>query len=250
MGFMVVALFNLAVSALIFLLLRNSPEDMGLQPYGHDKVRELHESSVDIERPVSSIGRGTMIAINIVPILIGCYSMTAGSIFAMHFTTQGYDVMRIATAISINGLALIVGKLTFGALSSSQGSARTSTLFVVISIAGTVICAFARVYDAMMFAATAVCGIGLAISTVGISVLSGDFAPPGEYDKMVRRFQVMYAVGGLAFSPVPGLVADITGSYTPVFLIYSAMCVAVLVILIRSYRVKRHSLPDPVISVK
>ena len=64
------------------------------------------------------------------------------------------------------------------------------------------------------------CGFGFAPA---ISVWAGDMASPDRFPVVVRRLQVIYAGGALAFASVPGILADrFGGSYIPAYVLFSA----------------------------
>ena len=52
----------------------------------------------------------------------------------------------------------------------------------------------------------------------------------------VQRFQLCYAIGGLAFSFMPGMVADLTGSYAPAYVIFAPFGVFSILTLQSTYR--------------
>lgn len=64
-------------------------------------------------------------------------------------------------------------------------------------------------------------GIGASLTTVGLSVWAADFSCAERRAQSVQRFQLCYAIGGLAFSFMPGMVADLTGSYAPAYVIFA-----------------------------
>ena len=64
-------------------------------------------------------------------------------------------------------------------------------------------------------------GIGASLTTVGLSVWAAAFSCAERRAQSVQRFQLCYAIGGLAFSFMPGMVADLTGSYAPAYVIFA-----------------------------
>ena len=79
-------------------------------------------------------------------------------------------------------------------------------------------------------------GLGDPIATMGPSGWSNDLAPPEQYPTVVRRLQVIYAGGALAFSSLPGILADHLGGYLPAYLLFTTINVLSLVCIALSYR--------------
>ena len=71
-------------------------------------------------------------------------------------------------------------------------------------------------------------GFGAPLTTVGLSVWAADFS--------CTERQLCYAIGGLAFSFVPGMVADLTGSYAPVYVIFALFGVFSILTVQSTYR--------------
>ena len=55
-------------------------------------------------------------------------------------------------------------------------------------------------------------GIGAPLTTVGLSVWAADFSCAERRAQSVQRFQLCYAIGGLAFSFMPGMVIKMCGA--------------------------------------
>ena len=83
--------------------------------------------------------------------------------------------------------------------------------------------------DVMMLGGVVLYSVGLAMTTVGLTAWAGDWSSTNQYDATIRRFQIGYAAGGLAFSSVPGILADrFGGSYIPAYLVFTACAIIVL----------------------
>lgn len=80
-------------------------------------------------------------------------------------------------------------------------------------------------------------GIGAPLTTVGLSVWAADFSCVERRAQSVQRFQLCYAIGGLAFSFImPGMVADLTGSYAPAYVIFALFGVFSILTVQSTYR--------------
>lgn len=79
-------------------------------------------------------------------------------------------------------------------------------------------------------------GFGAPLTTVGLSVWAADFSCAERRAQSVQRFQLCYAIGGLAFSFMPGMVADLTGSYAPAYVIFALFGVFSILTVQSTYR--------------
>ncbi len=192
------------------------------------------------QRSAASSGRmsrGYFWAMLLAMACIGAVGGPGYSHQAVLFSGGGYDSMTIAYAISLNGLLLLVFKCCFGMISDKIGAYRTNFLFGGALIAGFALCCCTALgHPFILFAAQLFLGIGWSICTVGLPVWADDLASPEQHAKTVQDFQTAYSIGALVFSPLPGLLADLTGSYVPSYLLFTAQTVLILGILQRTYR--------------
>ena len=79
-------------------------------------------------------------------------------------------------------------------------------------------------------------GFGAPLTTVGLSVWAADFSCAERRAQSVQRFQLCYAISGLAFSFMPGMVADLTGSYAPAYVIFAPFGVFSILTVQSTYR--------------
>ncbi|MEM5767706.1 MAG: hypothetical protein AAGU32_05380 [Bacillota bacterium] len=71
-------------------------------------------------------------------------------------------------------------------------------------------------------------GMGLPMASVSLIVWAEDLCGDNGYDAAVKWFTVAYAAGSFLFSSLPGIIADQTGSYVPVYLLFlllAATCI-------------------------
>ena len=77
--------------------------------------------------------------------------------------------------------------------------------------------------------------LGLPISAVSPSVWAADLAGPGDFPRAVQAINLAYTVGVILFGPVPGLLADRTGSYVPAYLLFAALLTLAIVLVRMAY---------------
>ncbi|NLU25273.1 MAG: OFA family MFS transporter [Clostridiales bacterium] len=228
-AFTVEALLVLVCGAVVFILLRNSPREMGLAPYG---TGERSKEAASAARQGHDLSRGGFAAALVAVMLIGADSNAASAHLAILFRSEGIDAMLVATGISIFGLLLTCGKFICGAVTDRLGGYGSNWIFGGILTLGFILTTLAGQHSTvLMFAALCLLGLGFPPSTVGIATWAGDFSSEEHFSRTLGRFQSAYLVGGLVFSTLPGLIADRTGSYVPAFELFTLGTVACFGIL-------------------
>ncbi len=173
-------------------------------------------------------------------ILMGLLSYQSPAGFSMLFSTSGYEMDKVAFLLSSMGFFLIFGKILVGKFADRCGGKRmfrdctllVSAVLFLFSRAASL--PYAALVVLMLFFA-----VGISESTVGVSVIAGDFAPSGTYAQALKSCQFFYALGGLLFSTTNGVVADLTGSYAPAYMLYGAAALVLLAVLLPGYPEKK-----------
>lgn len=118
-----------------------------------------------------------------------------------------------------------------------MGAYRSGFLFFGLLIAGEILCCLAGTAGLNTALTAMLClGLGLPLSTVGLSVYASDMAPSSGYERTVRWFQMAYMIGALVFGPVPGMIADATGSYIPFYILISLFAAVSMLFVQLSYK--------------
>ena len=155
----------------------------------------------------------------------------------INFTTAGFSGAASARAVSIFGFMLMAGKCAYGAVCDGLGAPRTNWIFggaLLLGISGCVLVFLKS--PALMYLSAILYGVGVPLNTVGMSIWATDFSPPELISRRVQRFQLWYAIGTLAFSFMPGAIADLTGSYAPAFAVLLFFGAFSLLVVQSTYR--------------
>lgn len=208
---------SVLTAALVFLLVRESPESCGIAPFGmRQETAQKAQSTSDI-RPTRL--RWMLLYGSVV--LLGAIAGPGFAHMMILFTSSGFSGTQAAFAVSIFGLALMLGKFFYGAACDKLGSILSNQIFGACLLAGLACCILAEFGSvAVMLAAAILFGVGVPLCTVGLSVWAADFTEPDKLDSAVQRFQLCYAIGALVFSFMPGAFADLTGSYAPAYIVF------------------------------
>ncbi len=227
------ACFLLLLTAVSILLLRESPETMGLKPYEDGSLQKKKKAADGPSRSMPlprRICTHLMVVLNALPCSVGW------SCLALHAATEGFSAEKAAVGLTLAGIGLLGSKLLYGAVSEKQGVKKTSCLYYIGLFVGTgALCLIGRLRF-LLYPAIAVYAASLALITIGDVVWVGEWFPEEERRTELARFQLLYAVGSLLGGPVAGMAADAAGSYVPFYLLCILAEILTLGIMLSNYR--------------
>ena len=214
------ALAIVLIAVIIFLLVRERPEDMGLKPYGYEENATAGPAKIKGNAERQSVTPLLWGLLLIAGFFMGAEANPIYSHVTINYTAAGYPEMKAALFFSITGLVLFVAKIICGKIGDNQGGIRTAYLFGAIQIAGFVFASMAPLHSGVVNALAIFCiGFGTPLPTMSISLWSTDLVNQKEYPKSVARMQIAYSLGSLCFSSVPGIIADhFGGQYSMAFI--------------------------------
>ena len=242
-----------AVALLVLLLIRKDPSDKGLKPLGMEEIvadeqayNSMNTGSAGdskkyrmAKRPRTITKKGWILTATAC-VIMGALANPGFVHQSVLYSSEGYSPMMVAMLISICGFVLTAGKLIFGEVADILGGYSATMIFFAILAAGNLMSGFAFT-GSNLVAVTAVVlfGLGSPVCTVGIPVWAGDLGGYEHYADNVRRMQLIYAAGAMLFASVPGITADICGSYIPYYIMFAFMTAAAAVCIALVYKSRR-----------
>lgn len=231
-AFLFQALFMLLSAALLYALLRETPAQKGLRPYGHgssSKMSVRHTGSSDLT------ALGWLLMVPAILVVGGTGQASSGHLSILT-TSSGYGAETAAAAASIFGLTLVLSKFLFGGIADRIGTKKTSILFFGIFAAG---CLMALLLDGrslmLSYLLSGILGFGSPIFAVGVPLWASELSTAGSYERTLKWFQILYAAGGIVFSAIPGMIGDRTGEYVSSFVMFAAAALISLALLLLTY---------------
>lgn len=223
----------LGLTLLVFFLVRDTPQEMGLEPYGlqdGSHSAPIHVKPKNLTRPM---WWGAFLAC----FFIGGPSGPGFSHLTVLYTASGYPPMLTALLMSYVGLVLMAGKVLYGGLVDARGSRWANRMVFLVFLAGFLLNCLAPLQNMFLaFAAVTATGLGLPISSVTLSVWAGDLSGQEDYDRTVKWFTSAYMLGSLVTGPIPGLMADHLGSYVPAYFLFAVLTALAMAIIQGLYR--------------
>ena len=222
-----------AGALIALLLLRDSPESCGLEPYGERQEIRTHVRSAHTLHPAHS--RWPLIYLSLA-FVGGAISVSFQFLMTLN-TSVGFRAMDASLGMSVFGFALMAGKLLLGHVCDRYGTRRANTVFSALLFSGLALCILAPLrLVPVMLAGTLLFGLGAPFSTVGISLWAADFSDVSHLDRTMQLFQMFNGLGVLVLSVVPGVTADLTGSYVPAYVILAVLGLIGMTVIRRTYR--------------
>lgn len=229
-----------AVGALVVLVLRNRPSDLGIDPYrpapdaGGEGKRGGKRSRA--HRPMREAPAGEHLLLMVSMTGVGIFSCCAITYISVLATSNGFSPVLAALLVSIAGIALTLSKFVTGELFDHLGGAAATAILFAIGIAGYVLCCAAGLGNAgIMVAGAVLMGAGISLGSVGVSVWSIDLSSRANRDREIRNFQVAYAIGAFISNTLPGFIKDAVGTYVASYAAVAAVAALAAFIILRYY---------------
>ena len=168
---------------------------------------------------------------HVAALCIGVSGNAAFQFLGMHFSNLGLSSYEVAGVISAVGTALMISKFLYGGAVDHFGTRKTNIVFMFISTAGLILCCICGNNYKLAMLSMICYGLGLAYSTIGLTVYAEDLCSVEDFENRVREYQMCYTLGSLTFSPIVGILADVTGSYVLFYAIAAALGIMELSII-------------------
>ena len=131
----------------------------------------------------------------------------------------------------------MVGKMLYGELADRLGGCpATCIIYGVALLAYALLCLAPNGSVPAAFAAAAALGLALPLSNVSFSIWARDFLGDEGFARGLKWSQTLYALGIVAFGPLPGWLADRTGGYVASYLLFGGMMAVSFLFVALVYR--------------
>ena len=231
--YLAVAAFSVFLALLMIVFLRNDPQDIGLVPYtdnSNAKIKTLNFNPSHI----SNLG----LVLILITLFLTCGVAQSGTgHLSVLAESRGYSGTIRSWMVSIFGLSSILAKLVFGELADYFSTKRASQLMYAIIILGCFMTFFLG-GDSIWpcFVVSSMLGFGFAVTTVGISLWAVELNDASSYEKTLKVFQIIIAIGGIALGLVPGFVYEHFGDYRLAYEGFGVLAIISVICLTLAYR--------------
>lgn len=206
---------------LIILFLRLKPSDIGLVPYGAEKVTENTKNPAEKEIGVGSRKAFRSLSFYMIFIFSGLLVMTASMLQQVpgYAVSAGIPATVGATGVSCIMIGGIIGKIVLGALTDRIGFVKTAILASCCGVGGIGLIMLAGNNIPLFLAGASIFGIAYASIVIIPPMAVRDTFGTKDYSQIYSWITVANGAFG-ALTPIGvGLIFDMTGSYRLAWLI-------------------------------
>ncbi|MDL2215490.1 MFS transporter [Ruminococcaceae bacterium OttesenSCG-928-N02] len=219
-----------------FFLVKNHPEDKGLEPYGGYPTGTATKAASGMS---AAQARRTPLFIMWVPVVVlvtaSCSSMMQQLV--SYVSDIGYDPAFAGRVGAMLMGSLAIGKILLGQLFDRLGAKRAALLSLLMLLSAFSCLLFAQnilfLYAALVFA-----GLGIAFSTVAYPVITQDLFGSKDYTAIYSNITLASNLGMTFGSPMTATIYDVTGSYFTAWAMYAVVAAVCIVIVSTLYKKK------------
>ena len=241
-AFLLNAALVFAVMLIVFAIMRNRPEDMGLKPYGvrtgQPKAINDSESKYAEEADDRELSRHDWLFLAPACVAIGIICCTSYSFFTLFLKNEGVSSALIAGLLTVTGISVGTGKLSYGWLADRFSSYICNRIYFGAFISGITLLTIFAHNEYILFIATVLMGFGSPLGSVGFVSWAWDLGGHMSAEA-IRKMQIALYIGMMAFNFIPGVVADLCGgSYRGMYMMYAVLGIPTFLAIQYLYRRK------------
>lgn len=233
-SFLLAAILLATMAVVLFLLVRNQPQKIGLLPLGDGEIiahkESKHHQQLFEGKSMQELLKTFPFYLMILCVFFGCLCVyMVSQVVLPYLQTRNLSFSQASSLYSILLLVMSGTKFLAGALCDSLGAKKVTLLCLGFNLLGILALLFARGYVACL-AAVLIFSIGLPIVTVTIPLLGVSvfgYKAQAEYSGV---FLSMTYAATIIAAPISNAIFDAVGSYAPAF--WSAIGVTVLAALL------------------
>ena len=231
LSFVIVAALQLGLAVLIYLLVRNAPKDIGLQPYGINqntpdkKAKTTHWTGFSME----ILKKRPAYYLMLLCAFLSCMCVLATQYnLVPYFQDCGMTATRTSKIYGIMMLLLGVVKLGMGALCDAIGAQKVTFLCHLACALGLTLVLVLPQTDAAMIGALIVYDLSIPLTTMMFPLLSVDLFGYSAQSQYIGVIMAIASASNIVSGPLANLVRDTVGSYRPVFWATAALSVCLI----------------------
>jgi len=216
------AILVLCIAAL--LLIRDEPKDMGLLPFGAAPDDDLSRAPAHASEANTSVAdhqedKKNFILLASAMFMVGFVITPLNGFYPTFLQSVGYETLFLGTAAAVFGIAMIVSKLSVGAIIDYFGIRNATYYLYILPIAALVSALLVSTNPISALIFTALWGIGNPIGTVPLPLWVLKIFGPDNYKLTYSRILTIFTLGSTCGFFLIGKIADWMHSYHLVFLI-------------------------------
>lgn len=225
----------------VLFLIKETPREMGLEPYGKKDKKEESKVFVRETGLTAAEARLTPMYWLWLPVVV-IVSATCNCIMqhtVAYATDMGFDYSVAAGIASVLTAGLAVWKLVMGQLYDTIGSRKAATLsltvYTIVLILYTV---SSKEMAFIYYIATALFGVGGSFATIAYSVVVQDVFGKKDFAAIYGGINAFASLGGAIGSPIVATVFDKLGTYKPAWATLAVIMFVNIILLNLMFKAK------------
>jgi len=211
----------LVIVALLYLLVRDRPEEMDLKPYGEGQMHNKQSASTEqtewAGHTFQELLRMPQFYLMALCIFLSCLSVYISyNVTVPHFQDSGYTPTEASGYLSFMLIALSFAKLLGGWLSDRIGPKKVAILTIAAAAVGQWLMTYTS-SPVCCYIGCALLSIGLLVTTITAPLLTMPLFGYRAFGTITGVFMAMISLGNMLATPTANLCYDHLGSYVPAF---------------------------------
>ena len=239
--FVIGAMIAVVMLPAVFFLIRETPQEMGLEPYGKSDDHGTRSVAYQSTGYTAAEAKKTPMYWMWLPVVL-IVSATCNCIMqhtVAYATDMGYEYTVAAGIASVLTAGLAIWKLVMGQLYDSIGSRKAATLSLSVYTLVLVLYVLAsKDMPFIYYIGTGLFGVGGSFATIAYSVVVQDVFGKKDFAAIYGSVNAFASVGGAIGSPIVAAVFDTMGTYKPAWAALAVIMFLNVILLNMMFRAK------------
>ncbi len=239
--FVLGALIAIVMIPSVLFLIKDTPQEMGLEPYGAKPASDKKGEVVEESGFTAAEAKLTPMYKLWIPVVI-IVSATCNTIMqhtVAYATDMGFEYTVAAGIASVLTAGLAIWKLVMGSLYDSIGSRKAATLSLSVYTLVLILYLVASKEMAFIYyLGTALFGVGGSFATIAYSVVVQDIFGKKDFAVIYGGLNAFASLGSAIGSPIVAAVFDVMGTYKPAWAVLAALMFMNVLILNMVFKAK------------
>ena len=231
------AILAFSMAALLFLLLRNKPEDIGLLPLGEgERTKKRPKKTGFSGLPMEKLWKTPAFYLLMLCVLLYSFSLyLTFNVVRNYFVDCGFSTVLASGLYSAMMLLLTLTKFLSGMMCDKLGSRRVNIICLVCAVAGLLLLAFVQNL-AMAIVAMVIYTVALPLLTIMGPLVAFDLFGYNAQTKYTGILVAEVSLANLFGNYLTNWIYDSFQSYRPSFILAAILAAVTIVLCLALYR--------------
>jgi len=234
MSYIIRSLFGILLAIPVVFIVKKSPAELGLKPYGADEERTGKEGKVFGDTAERHSLKEKRIKLIFCVFLAVSLNLSCGMTGHLpnYANVLGMGVMMGSILTSLAMVGNISSKAVFGPLTEKFGATAVTVGILAVTMCGWLLTGLGLTQTSVICITAVTTGMTACANTLVIPNLADTFVTGDEYVHVLARCSTGTMIASAFCTMIASALFDAFGSYTPVFLCYAGLEVVNIVVMI------------------